>query len=108
MKTEGRPESVEIYYTRSRIDRLVLVIITCMLLILMVLPVYALYSLVDQLGTRKANATYMGVLLVATLAFSAVLALFTRARRHEILGAAAGYCAVLVIFLGNVGNKKIV
>lgn len=105
MKTEGRPKSVEIYYTRSRIDRLVLGIITGMLLILMVLPVYALYSLVGQLGTRKANATYMGVLLVATLAFSAVLALFTRARRHEILGAAAGYCAVLVIFLGNVGNR---
>jgi drug/metabolite transporter superfamily protein YnfA len=105
MKTEGRPEGVEVYYTRSRIDRLVLVIITSMILILMILPVYALYSLVDELGTRRANATYMGVLLVATLAFSAVLALFTRARRHEILGAAAGYCAVLVIFLGNVGNR---
>lgn len=106
MKTENRPDGVEVYYTRSRIDRMVLAIITSMILILMILPVYALYSLVDELGSRRANATYMGVLLVATLAFSAVLALFTRARRHEILGAAAGYCAVLVIFLGNVGNGK--
>jgi len=72
----------------------------------MIIPVYILYSLVGELGTRKANATYMGVLLLATLAFSAVLALCTRARRHEILGAAAGYCAVLVIFLGNVGNSR--
>lgn len=105
MKTEGRPDCAEVYYTRSRIDKLVLAIITSMLLALMILPVYALYTLVDELGTRRANATYMGVLLVSTLAFSAVLALFTQARRHEILGAAAGYCAILVIFLGNVGKK---
>ncbi|KAF1850160.1 uncharacterized protein K460DRAFT_273358, partial [Cucurbitaria berberidis CBS 394.84] len=32
-----------------------------------------------------------------------VLYLFTRAKRHEILAAAAAYCAVLVVFLGNVG-----
>ena len=105
MKTEGRPKSVEIYYTRSRIDGLALGIITGVILILMIIPIYTLYSLVDELGTRKANATYMGVLVLATLAFSAVLARFTRARRHEILGAAAAYCAILVIFLGNVGSK---
>ncbi len=106
MKTEGRDDCAEVYYTRSRLDRLVLAIITSAILLLMIIPVYILYSLVGELGTRKANATYMGVLLLATLAFSAVLALCTRARRHEILGAAAGYCAVLVIFLGNVGNSR--
>lgn len=106
MKIEGRTNCTEVYYARSCIDHLVLCIITSVFLVLMILLVYALYSLVDELGTRRANATYMGVLLVATLALSAVLALFTRARRQEILGAVAGYCAVLVIFLGNVGNGK--
>lgn len=54
------------------------------------------------MGNGKADAPCMGVLLVSTLAFSAVLAIFTRAKRHEILAAAAAYCAVLVVFLGNV------
>ncbi|EDN98742.1 hypothetical protein SS1G_13601 [Sclerotinia sclerotiorum 1980 UF-70] len=33
-----------------------------------------------------------------------VLAAFTRAKRHEIIAAAAAYCAVLVVFVGNVGQ----
>ncbi|KAF2820182.1 hypothetical protein CC86DRAFT_305151, partial [Ophiobolus disseminans] len=37
---------------------------------------------------------------------AAVLCLFTRAKRHEILAAAAAYCAVLVVFFGNVGPTK--
>lgn len=46
--------------------------------------------------------TCIGTLLICTLAFSSILSLFTKARRHEILAAAAAYCAVLVVFLGNV------
>ena len=47
--------------------------------------------------------TCIGTLLIFTLAFSSALSIFTKARRHEILAAAATYCAVLVVFLGNVG-----
>lgn len=74
-----------------------------MILVLLVVPVYVLYHLTNEAG-REVNTTAVsiGTLLVFTLAFSAVLALFTRARRHEILGAAAAYCAVLVVFLSNV------
>jgi len=61
-----------------------------MILVLLVMPVYVLYHLVADIGNAKAYATSIGVLLVFTLAFSAVLSLFTRARRHEILAAAAG------------------
>jgi hypothetical protein len=39
------------------------------------------------------------------LLFSAELTFFTRAKRHEILAAAAGYCAVLVVFIGNVTGR---
>jgi hypothetical protein len=76
--------------------------IVCILLVLLIVPIYLLYHLVTQMGNRKTDALCIGVLLIFTLAFSAILSLFTRARRHEILAAAAGYCAVLVVFLGNV------
>jgi len=41
---------------------------------------------------HNIDVTYtasIGVLLVFTLVFSAVLSLFTKAKRHEIFGAAA-------------------
>jgi hypothetical protein len=77
-----------------------------MILALLVLPVYILYRLTA--GTRTYhNALCMGVLLVFTLCFSAGLSFFTRAQRHEILAAAAGYCAVLVVFIGNVSGRGV-
>ena len=77
-----------------------------MILILLIVPIYVLYHMINDVGTGKAYAICIGVLLVFTLAFSAVLSLFTRARRHEILAAAAAYCAVLVVFLGNVSPSS--
>jgi len=97
----------EKYFTRSRIDRLVLTIITGMILMLLIVPVYILYHLVEKTGNKTTDAKCIGTLLIFTLLFSAALSLFTRAKRHEILGAAAAYCAVLVVFLGNVGNTQI-
>ncbi|KAF2432801.1 hypothetical protein EJ08DRAFT_630152 [Tothia fuscella] len=66
-----------------------------------------LLKYLNEMGTGRTDAVCLGTLLVFTLAFSAVLSLFTRARRHEILGAAAAYCAVLVVFLGNVSNNQL-
>ena len=106
-------------------------IITLMILFLLILPIYVLWHLASQLqaGNTADSAVTIGVLLVFTLIFSAVLSLFTRARRHEILGAAAAYvffrfpivrsdarlkgsllticryCAVLVVFISNVGQN---
>jgi len=76
-----------------------------MILVLLVVPVYLLFHLVNHMGNRKTDALCIDTRLMFTLAFSAVLSLFTRAKRHEILGAAAAYCAVLVVFLGNVGGS---
>jgi hypothetical protein len=73
-----------------------------LVLILLVLPIYLLYHMVHDIGTHDAYVMCIGTLLVFTLAFSSILSLFTKARRHEILAAAAAYCAVLVVFLGNV------
>lgn len=80
------------YFTKSRVEGLVNVLILAMILILLVLPVYALYHVsatFEQLDRNTNNAVCIGILLVSTLLFSAVLSLFTKARRHEILAAAA-------------------
>ncbi|KAI4092361.1 MAG: hypothetical protein LQ339_007958 [Xanthoria mediterranea] len=93
------------YYTKQRVDRLVTLIISGIMLFLLVVPTYALYR-VTEIKASTMNATCIGILLVATLVFSAVLSLFTKAKRHEILGASAAYCAVLVVFIGNVNGGK--
>lgn len=94
------------YFTRGRISAFVTLIITMIIILLLVIPIWLLYHLSVSLNTQKSNVICIGVLLVATLVFSAVLSLFTKARRHEILAASAGYCAILVVFIGNVGNAS--
>ncbi|KAN0110989.1 hypothetical protein V8E51_007376 [Hyaloscypha variabilis] len=92
--------------TKARVDRLVSCIIMIMVLALLVVPVYALYhvsSSFSRMNANTSNAICMGILLVATLLFSGALALFTKAKRHELLGAAAAYCALLVVFIANIG-----
>ena len=64
-----------------------------MILALLIVPVYFLWH-IARTATTFTNATtavIIGILLVFTLIFSGVLSLFTRAKRHEILAAAAGY-----------------
>lgn len=101
-ETKLKSRGIEVYYDRSRINAFVNTLIALIILLLLVVPIYILYHLIHDVNTGRAYAICIGVLLVSTLAFSAVLSLFTRARRHETLAAAAAYCAVLVVFLGNV------
>ncbi|KAG7008239.1 hypothetical protein G7Y79_00006g018590 [Physcia stellaris] len=95
------------YFTRGRINAFVTLIITSIILALLVVPIWLLYHFSVSFNATRSNVLCMGVLLVATLVFSAVLSLFTKARRHEVLAASAGYCAVLVVFVGNIGNAGI-
>lgn len=78
------------YFTRSRINAFVTMIITSIILLLLVVPIWLLYHLSVTLNVQRSNIVCIGVLLVSTLIFSAVLSLFTKARRHEILAASAG------------------
>jgi UDP-N-acetylmuramyl pentapeptide phosphotransferase/UDP-N-acetylglucosamine-1-phosphate transferase len=85
----------QVYYTRGRIDVCASVIIILVIAALLVIPIYLLYRLVsvssdsNRVYDKDGTATCIGILLVFTLLFSAVLSVFTRAKRHEILGAAA-------------------
>ncbi|KAF1966737.1 hypothetical protein BU23DRAFT_313566 [Bimuria novae-zelandiae CBS 107.79] len=105
-RSRAKSSDLEVYYSRPKISRLANTIITMMILILLIVPIYTMYHLIKDIQTDRAYALCMGILVVATLAFSAVLSLFTKAKRHEILAAAAAYCAVLVVFFGNVGTKS--
>lgn len=99
-------DGIAMYFTKSRIDLLVSMIIAIMILVLLVVPIYILWHLVNSAGSGKTDSICIATLLLFTLAFSTAVSLFTRAKRHEALAAAAAYCAVLVVFLGNVGNDK--
>ncbi|MCJ1384093.1 hypothetical protein MMC17_007209 [Xylographa soralifera] len=94
------------YYDRGRITTFVTFLITIVILVLLLVPIWLLYqySIANSIATSLDK---MGIISVTTLLFSAMLSAFTKAKRHEILGASSGYCAVLVIFLGNVNNYSV-
>lgn len=102
-KTDPKLSGI-ILYSRRRIDSVVSLVITAMILVLLIVPVYILWNLTRDVHSGQAIAIIIAVLLVSTLIFSAELTLFTRAKRHEVLAASAAYCAVLVVFVGNVGQ----
>ena len=91
------------YYDRGRISAFVTFIITIVIMLLLIIPIWLLYkcSITNTIATSPDT---MGIISVSTLIFSAMLSAFTKAKRHEILAASAGYCAVLVVFLGNVNS----
>jgi hypothetical protein len=91
-----------LYYSQSRIEKLVGVIITLLIFVLLVLPVVAMYKLTS---IRKSTFDSVGILVVFTLLFSAAMSLVTKAKRHELFGASAAYCAVLVVFISNFSNR---
>jgi len=103
-RKSGRPDSAEVFFTRDRIETFVVLIITFMILTLLIVPIYLLYQFTRKAQSTHITAMCIGILLIFTLFFSLCISLFTRAKRHEILAAAAAYCAVLVVFLGNVGS----
>lgn len=91
------------YYSHSRIEKLVGLIITFIIFVLLVLPVVAMYKL-TSVGDRNSTFDAVGILVVFTLLFSAAMSLVTKAKRHELFGASAAYCAVLVVFISNFNN----
>ncbi|KAL9013847.1 MAG: hypothetical protein Q9173_001490 [Seirophora scorigena] len=104
-ETEARTEDGAIhYYDRRRISKCVTMLITVLILVLLMVPIALLYHSAVHGNIGRTTDTVV-LILAFTLIFSAVLSAFTKAKRHEIVAASAGYCAVLVVFLGNINNK---
>lgn len=92
------------YYSATRVEKFVCLLITIVIFILLVLPVVAMYCLTSS-GQVASTFHAVGVLIVFTMLFSAAMSLMTKAQRHELFAASAAYCAVLVVFISNFSNS---
>jgi len=61
---------------------------------IMTVPIIVLYN-VEKMSYR------LWIITVFTGLFSSVLCLFTQSRNSEIFSATAAYCAIMVVFVGN-------
>jgi len=85
--------------SRKRFNALIYILLTITATALLLFPVFILDQVVRD-GVHQ-----LLVIFAFTLAFAACCSIFTNARKQEVFGAAAGYCAVLVVFLANtMGN----
>jgi hypothetical protein len=101
------------------------VLITLVIFVLLVIPVVTLYHLTSTSAVADVSANKnttvpvaeareykrdtfnaVGVLIVFTLLFSAAMSVLTRAARHELFASSAAYCAILVVFIGNLTAGK--
>lgn len=95
------------------------IVIICVISALLVLPVVVLFRLTEmappaavskQAGNAKrtpASRVSLSALIVVilfTILFSATMAGITSAARQEIFAASAAYCAILVVFIGNLND----
>ena len=78
------------YFSRSRINFFVTLVITFLILVLLVAPIGVLFYLSISAAGGAGDILIIGVLLICTLVFSCALSLFTKAKRHELLAASAG------------------
>ena len=77
------------YYTRSRIASLVTLLMTILVLLLLVFPVWLFYQL-SLTSEITNNPETLAFLVLFTMLFSFAVITFTKARRHEVLVASAG------------------
>ncbi|TGO84198.1 hypothetical protein BPOR_0536g00060 [Botrytis porri] len=102
-KTDSKDSNI-ILSSPERVNVVVTLIILAAVLVLLIVPVFLLWFISNLNTSRPLIGVLIALLLIFTLMFSGVLSAFTRAKRHEIIAAAAAYCAVLVVFVGNVGQ----
>ncbi|KAK5710413.1 hypothetical protein LTR15_012975 [Elasticomyces elasticus] len=95
------------YYSSSRINAVVGIVITLVIFVLLIVPVIAMYRL-TSFGEQATTLDAVGILVVFTLLSSAAMSLSIKASRHELFAASAAYCAILVVFISNLGNSRAV
>jgi len=83
------------FYTEARMESFIKTLIAFISTTLLLTPMYLF--LMVPMSTNVIACT----VLIFIFLFSAAISTFTDARRPEVLAATAGYCAVLVVFVGN-------
>ncbi|KAF2812454.1 uncharacterized protein BDZ99DRAFT_383497 [Mytilinidion resinicola] len=68
---------------------------TFMAIAILTIPIAVLYRVSNMSGRLWIIGIFTGL-------FSSVLSIFTQSRNYEIFSATAAYCAVMVVFVGNV------
>ncbi|KAF3192656.1 hypothetical protein TWF788_000265 [Orbilia oligospora] len=100
-KKKGNPASYGdpsiTYYSTDWKDALMRVAYAALVSALLIAGVIALFYVQSDEGR-------LAVLCVSTLVCGVVMALFTTARKGEIMGGTAAYCAVMVVFVGSTLN----
>ncbi|MCJ1388726.1 hypothetical protein MMC18_001575 [Xylographa bjoerkii] len=87
--------------SRKRFNAFIYVLITIIATALLLFPVFILDRVV------RDGVDQLLVIFAFTLAFAACCSIFTNARKQEVFGAAAAYCAVLVVFLGHTTSNNV-
>ncbi|KAI4236950.1 MAG: hypothetical protein L6R40_006002 [Gallowayella cf. fulva] len=97
-ETNARTDDPAIhYYDRRRISKCVTFLITILILVLLMTPIWLLYK--SSVNGTIGKTTHTIVLILAfTLIFSAALSAFTKAKRHEIVAASAGSVRRQILF----------
>ncbi|KAL8734042.1 MAG: hypothetical protein Q9166_001803 [cf. Caloplaca sp. 2 TL-2023] len=89
-ETNARTDNPAIhYYDRRIIGKCVTFLITILILVLLMTPIWLLYKSSVNGTIGKITDTIV-LILSFTLIFSAMLSVFTKAKRHEIVAASAG------------------
>lgn len=89
-ETEAKTIDANIhYYDRKRIAACVTMIVTLLILVLLIVPIWLLYKL-SVAGIIATSPDTIAIVLLFTLIVSAILSAFTKAKRQEILAASAG------------------
>ncbi|TGO50282.1 hypothetical protein BCON_0187g00170 [Botryotinia convoluta] len=99
LRQKTNPDTTKIFLSDpDRVNAIAAVVLLSTVLALFVIPVCILWYLCQMSIPSSTNiGIILAILLPFTFIFSAVISLFSRAKRHEVLAAAAAYCAVLVL-----------
>jgi len=94
------------YYAPARVDTLVGLVITMVIFVLLLIPVFSMFIL-TEFGTKASAFEAIAILLLFTLLFAFAMSLLTKAKRHELFAASAAYCGVLIVFIGSFNTQDV-
>jgi uncharacterized membrane protein len=88
------------YYSADRLGAFIKIIIAVACTSLLLIPIYIFVVY------RLSPKVMASVTLIFAFAFATAISLSTGARRQEVFAATAAYCAVLVVFIGNLQQRQ--